>query len=55
MNKQNLKDMKTTLTKNERRKEIGTEYQWLLSESNVPNMVCHFKQLNEEEKLSDEV
>lgn len=54
MNKQNLKDMKTTLTKNERRKEIGTEYQWLLSGSNVPNMVCHFKQLIEKEKLSDE-
>ncbi len=46
--------MKKTLTKNERRKEIGNKYKGLLYESNVPNMVSRFKQLIEEEKLSDE-
>ena len=47
--------MKNTLTKNERRKEIGNKYKGLLYESNVPNMVSRFKQLIEEEKLSNEV
>ena len=46
--------MKKKLTKDDKRKEVGTEYQWLLSESNVPNMVSCFKRLIEEKELSDD-